>query len=944
MRKASNLNFRQSLFLGTSIAAFACSLAPVLGQTAAESNETVIVTGTRVQGMTAADSATPITVLGTDALSHGVGTTDLRQALGQTVPSFSAQQFANDTAEFSLSAALRGLSPNDTLVLIDGHRRHYTGNLHVDGGNYASGSSSPDISLIPEGAIDHVEVLLEGAAAQYGTDAIAGVVNIILKNKSSGGQLSGTTGEDYSRGGKAYDVSYNMGLPLFDKGFVNVTLDKQYHDYTHLGGDDPRYINGVGQPAPVGTVGTAPNAAGIIACSGGNCLPTTGPYAASTSNNYPRNNLIDGDGEYSLAMASVNAGYDFSDGLQFYSFGTYGHRFGKTWQNVRLQNQVIAAPGSDQACSATDLQGYNTAQTASGTPACAIGVSNGSGAGVAVLTGSAAGTPGVKSNGQIISSGQAGTLFTPGELVMYPQDMEPQEALYEDDYRYNFGEKFTVIGWSVDADIGYGKDIDKVWTLNSGNRSLFIDTHTSPANFYDGSFTASQFNGTIDATHSYNVGMASPLTVAVGIEAREDTYRITAGDPASYYKEGPQSFPGFAPASAGDHSRKNYAGYVDFALAPIEALQLDVAGRVEHYTDVGDTEIGKITARYDFNPQWAIRGTVSTGFRAPTLAEEFYTAVNVSPTSATVQLPADSAAAQVLGLNNLQPEISTSYSVGIVAHPLEDLSVTVDAYSIAIGNRIVASSTVTSTGGSINTPLVTTAIITDGVSLDPTATAQGVTAFLNGLASLTQGIDLTANYPTDIGEYGLIDWTLAGNFNENTVERTAPPPAVLVASNPQASFFTFQSVYGFNHQTPTTKVGLTANWTLDEWGATVRETYYGPQHSYTSPNSGGELIPFDQAGVGLTDLEVRYNITEQLQFAVGGNNVFNIQPDTIPFAPSYCTGNGIINITSACVTGPSNASNGEGQTASNGVVEKAPFGAVWNPNGGYFYARISFNF
>jgi iron complex outermembrane receptor protein len=429
--------------------------------------------------------------------------------------------------------------------------------------------------------------------------------------------------------------------------------------------------------------------------------------------------LIDGDGEYSLAMASVNAGYDFSDGLQFYSFGTYGHRFGKTWQNVRLQNQVIAAPGSDQACSATDLQGYNTAQTASGTPACAIGVSNGSGAGVAVLIGSAAGTPGVKSNGQIISSGQAGTLFTPGELVMYPQDMEPQEALYEDDYRYNFGEKFTVIGWSVDADIGYGKDIDKVWTLNSGNRSLFIDTHTSPANFYDGSFTASQFNGTIDATHSYNVGMASPLTVAVGIEAREDTYRITAGDPASYYKEGPQSFPGFAPASAGDHSRKNYAGYVDFALAPIEALQLDVAGRVEHYTDVGDTEIGKITARYDFNPQWAIRGTVSTGFRAPTLAEEFYTAVNVSPTSATVQLPADSAAAQVLGLNNLQPEISTSYSVGIVAHPLEDLSDTVDAYSIAIGNRIVASSTVTSTGGSINTPLVTTAIITDGVSLDP---------------------------------------------------------------------------------------------------------------------------------------------------------------------------------------------------------------------------------
>ena len=940
MRGLIKRNFRQSLFLGTSFAAFVCGLVPALGQSASESNETVIVTGTRVQGMTAADSAAPITVLGTDALTRGVGTTDLRQALGQMVPSFSAQQFANDTAEFSLSAALRGLSPNDTLVLVDGHRRHYTGNLHVDGGNYASGSSSPDLSLLPEAAIDHVEVLLDGAAAQYGTDAIAGVVNIILKNKSSGGQLSGTTGEDYSTGGRTYDVSYNMGLPLFDKGFVDVTVDKQYHDYSHLGGDDPRYINGVGQPAPVGTVGTTPNAAGIIACSGGNCLPTTGPYAASSSFNYPRNNLIDGDGEYSLTMAAVNAGYDFSDSLQFYTFGTYGHRFGKTWQNVRLQNQVIAAPGSDQPCSASNLQGYNTAVTANGiTPACAIGINTGSGTGVAAL-----GTNGLNAKGQVISSGQAGTLFTPGELVMYPQDMEPQEGLYEDDYQYNAGEKFNVAGWAFDVDVGYGKDIDKIWTFNSGNRSLFIDTHTSPSNFYDGSFTASQFTGNIDATHSYNVGMASPLTVAVGLEAREDTYRITAGDSASYYKEGPQSFPGFAPASAGDHSRKNYAGYVDFALAPIEALQLDVAGRAEHYTDFGDTEIGKVTARYDFSPQWAVRGTVSTGFRAPTLAEEFYTAVNVSPTSATVQLPADSAAAQVLGLQNLKPEISTSYSVGIVAHPLEDLSITLDAYSITLGNRIVASSTVTSTGGSINTPLVTTAITTDGVSLDPTATAQGVTAFLNGLDSLTQGIDLTVNYPTDLGAYGLIDWTLAGNYNQNTVERVAPPPAVLVASNPQASFFTFQSVYGFDHQTPTTKVGLTASWTLDQWGATVRETYYGPQHSYTSPNSGGELIPFDQAGVGLTDLEVRYNITDQLQFAIGGNNLFNIQPDTIPFAPSYCTGSGIINITSACVTGPSSASTGEGETASNGVVEKAPFGAVWNPNGGYYYARIVFNF
>src|SRR6185437_7832914 len=180
-------------------------------------------------------------------------------------------------------------------------------------------------------------------------------------------------------------------------------------------------------------------------------------------------------------------------------------------------------------------------------------------------------------------------LGTTPELVLYPRGFRPLEVIKEDDYQYNTGLKFNVAGWDVDADVGYGKDIDYVYTWHSGNRTLFIDTHTTPLNFYDGSFTASQLTGTIDATHPFNIGMASPLTVAIGAEAREDTYGIGAGEPLSYYKEGPQSFPGFPVAGSGNHSRKNYAGYVDFALAPIESIQLDVAGRAEHYSDFGDT-------------------------------------------------------------------------------------------------------------------------------------------------------------------------------------------------------------------------------------------------------------------------------------------------------------------------------------------------------------------
>ncbi|MES2294117.1 MAG: TonB-dependent receptor [Pseudomonadota bacterium] len=958
------LNFKHSLLLGTSIATFAWAAVPAMAQNAANgSQETVIVTGTRVQGMTAADSAAPITVLGSDALTKGTGSTDLRQALGQTVPSFTAQQFGGDTANLTLSAALRGLSPNDTLVLVNGHRRHYTGNLHVDSGGTAAGSSSADLSFIPEAAIDHVEVLLDGAAAQYGTDAIAGVVNIILKKKSSGGQFSATAGNYYNRGnrapgdnGESYDLSYNMGLPLFDKGFVNFTLEKQYGNFTQYGGTDPRFINAQGLPVPQNTVTSVNAVTGVANLSTvGSGIPNTFlPFVPG----YPRANSINGNPEYQNSMAELNSQYDFNDHFSVYAFGTYGHKFAKSFENVRVPSQITATIGSNQPCSAANPNGYATALGANGLPACAIGVAGyTNGAGVRTIPnttnglnnsnglvegsgGSASGNPGNLfsstlinvNNGALLPSAQgAGTLGTTPILVMYPGGFRPMEVLKEDDYEYNIGTKFSVLDWDVNANVAYGKDIDNIYTWASGNRTLFIDTHTSPTNFFDGGFVASQLNGTIDATHGFNVGMASPLTVAIGVEAREDLYGIFAGEPLSYYKEGAQSFPGFSPSQASTHSRKNYAGYIDLALAPIEALQLDVAGRAEHYTDFGDAQIGKITARYDFSPMIAIRGTLSTGFRAPTLAEEFYTAVNVSPNTTTVQLPANSAGASLLGLGNLRPETSVSYSAGIVAHPLEDMSVTVDAYSIAIGNRISTSATVTSAFGAINIPLVADAIALQHVSLDPTATQQGATAFLNGISTLTQGVDVTVNYPTDFGDYGLVDWTLAGNYNDTSVSRVAPTPAVIAAQNPNATFFRPDTLYNYVHTESPIKIGLTANWTLDEFGVTFRETYWGPRHSSTTPNNGGQIIPTNQAGVGLTDLELRYNVTEQLQFAFGGNNVFDIRPDIQGFALPPVSING-------------NRASGAGFPAGNGSVNNTYLGTSWNPNGGYYYGRINFNF
>ena len=450
-------------------------------------------------------------------------------------------------------------------------------------------------------------------AAQYaGTDAVAGVVNIILKNKSSGGVLSATAGDYYSRGdlsglkgnGAKYDVSYNMGLPLFDKGFVNFTIDKQYQNWTQYGGNDERMVAADNSLVPQNTV-TSVGTNGIANLSTvGNGIPGT---LQPGTIGYPRDNAIDGNLEAQNHHGRAsNSQYDFSDNYSIYAFGTIGHKFGKSFENYRLPSQIIATQGSNQPCSATNPDGYNTGSstanglTASCTGPYALDTANGfsalpgtSGAGLNPATGT------------VISSGQAGNLFsrqltnsqtgallptatgetalgTSPELVLYPQGFRPMEVIKEDDYQYNVGEKFNLAGWAFDADIGYGKDIDLVYTWNSGVRSLFIDTHTTPTNFYDGSFTASQFTGTLDATHPFNVGMASPLTVAIGAEAREDTYGIGSGDALSYYKEGAQSFPGFPLSGAGDHSRKNYAGYVGTSpWRPSKTpCKLDVAGRV----------------------------------------------------------------------------------------------------------------------------------------------------------------------------------------------------------------------------------------------------------------------------------------------------------------------------------------------------------------------------
>jgi iron complex outermembrane recepter protein len=852
------LKTKTALLFGASLVVLAASAASASAQDVAQADtEAVIVTGTRVTGMTAADSAAPITVIGSDALSH-VGQPNLIQALSQITPSFSAEALGGDTGALTLSARLRGLSPNDTLVLINGKRRHSTGNLHVLGGQY-QGAATSDLDLIPVVAIDHIEVLQEGAAAQYGTDAIAGVVNIILKHNNTGGVIAATGGQYFAQGGDTYDFSGNYGIDLGSKGFLSISAEKRYRGFSQRGAQDIRMIDAAGVTRPT-------------------------DYNQALVTGYPFANPIVGDPESMLTTVAANFEYDLEPNLTLYGTATYGERDAKAFENNRVPSRVIAAPGSSTPLSATNPDGY-TGTTAQGTP---------------------------------LLSGSSGSYTQPGELIPFPNGFRPQEALREDDYGYTLGLKGEIAGYHWDLSGTYGKDRDKIYTLQSANAALFLDTHTTPRDFYDGQFTATEATFNLDVTKDFDFGLASPLTAAVGFEARENTFGITQGDAASIYKEGGQSYPGFQPTDAGAHSRKNYAAYIDLAVSPIQDLQVDLAGRFEHYTDFGDAEVGKITARYDITPMYALRGTISTGFRAPTIQEEFYSATNVGPTTAFVQLPPNSPAAAILGVKPLQPEASTSYSAGVVAHPFQDLSVTVDAYSISLRNRIVGTGSLYGSGGTPISPTVPLAIAAHGNILDPTVTFTGVTLLLNGISTLTQGIDVSANYLTDFGDWGSVSWTLAGNYNDTSISKIIPTPAAL---GPGVLLFDQTSRSYLTHANPKEKIGLSALWTLDPWSVNIRETLYGPTSADLTPD-GATYYTNKVSTTAITDVEIDYQYLESWTIAFGANNLTDERPASIGVVPGDPT------------------TLQDGSNVVGAPLSISPFGI----NGGFYYTRVSFKF
>lgn len=805
-----------------------------------EATEQVIVTGVRQKGVKAKDSAEPVVILDRKAI-ESVGQQNLVAVLQQNIPSYTAQSLGGDAGNFTLEATLRGLSPNHTLILVDGKRLHPTANLQASpGSGLYQGAAGADLNLIPLDSIDHVEVLQDGAAAQYGTDAIAGVINIILKKDCSGGDFSGSVGQYYKSDGKSGDAQFHKAIDLNGRGFINVTGEARFHGRSQIGGADYRIQN------PDGSLRSdisAQNAAGIAANS-----------------KYPNVNRSLGDAQSRLYNFMYNSAYEISETAKFYSFGSFGYRQSSSYENYRLPDAVTTR-----------------------------------------------------------SSGV--------ETLLYPTGFSPLLTSEGMDYSVTAGISGHVQDWSWDISSTYGGNTSKMWTERSANASLYADTGSTPSKFYDGVFRSSQWTNNIDITRRIKTIFPSPLNIAFGAEVRRETYGIGKGDAASTYKEGGQGYPGFQQSDVGSYSRMNVAGYADISTHVVPKLFVDVAGRVEHFSDFGTTAIGKLTMRYDFNKSIALRGTVSTGFRAPTLAEEHYSSTTLTPTYAIVQLPVNSAAAASAGFSPLKPESSESFSFGSIITPIDRMHITVDIYQTNIDHRIMSSGYLLGQlGNTVVSQGVLDAISQHGNVLGSGMSYVAMSVFTNAANTRTRGLDVNLDYDTTFAKNWKANWSLGANINKTDVRSQAALPAgVYSAAYNQTALLGPVSLSTIENATPRWRLTPAINLTHNRLSINIRENIYGPVSSLASWDSSNvDVINIKSAVTAITDLDIKYRVLKNLTISIGASNIFNKHPTKVRTVTDS-SGQKI----------PAN-----GMYTYNSPILYSPYGI----NGGYYYAtaRVTF--
>ena len=822
--------------------------------------EDLKVIGSRVQGRSAQESVVPVDIIrGEDLQTYGIR--DMDSLLAATVPSYNVnQQAISDTATLIRPANLRGLPPDSTLVLVNGKRRHRASVIPEFGG-ISNGSHGADISAIPSIALEQVEVLRDGAAAQYGSDAIAGVLNFKLREDTEGLTVQTSYGQTYHGDGDKVNVAANLGLPLTENGFANFSFEFMNADETS------RSVQ-------------RRDARGLIEAGNEHVRQPAAQIWGAPEVQYDYKFF----GNLGLDLEEFNS--------RLYAFGNYAERKvegGFFFRNPNTRGGIFDG-------------GDNTLK-------------------IADLSGTGAGCPTVPRNPAADYSAALAGLpahcFAFNER--FPGGFTPRFGGYVQDWSIAFGVRGALEGlagvsallngWSYDASASFGQSSVDLFMLNTINPQLAAQRTAIPTEYRPGGYREFDKVFNLDLSRPFDVGLfESTLNFAFGLEYREEEFEIQSGGENSWYVDntpgglasqgfgiGSNGFQGFGPDIAGTFNRGSYAGYLDLEAEVLKNLTVGLAGRYETYEGIADTLDGKISARWQLLEAIAVRGSVSSGFRAPTVGQANYrktsTALEGNRLVDNTILPPDHPAAVLKGGKQLEPEKSINYSVGTV-FSLGDLDVTVDYYRIKVQGRLALTSNLKLTQADIDT------LLAQGIS--DARSFSGVNFFTNDFDTTTQGVDVVATYPlhTSAGHTLL---TFVGNWTDTQVDSF------------NLNIINSRRRRQYEDALPEFRFSLTADHTWGPWRFLTRVHYYDSFFE--------DILEADLTSINgerwLTDMELSYTFrnlpfVQMATFAFGAENVFDQYPRRSRWAP----------------------------VLGNKYSPNSPYGF----NGGFYYLRASFEF
>ena len=768
----------------------------------------VIVVGTRNRPRSSIDTAVPVDILtAKDLVSSGQNSFD--KALTYRVPSFnSVQTPVNDATSLLDPYEIRNMGPSRTLILINGKRKNLSALLYTQT-SPGRGETGADISAIPTDAIKRVEILRDGASAQYGSDAIAGVMNIILKDDAEYGSATLRTGITGEGDGESYGMTVNNGSSLGEDGFLNYTIDFSK-------------VNLANRPGTVSAEGEAGDFGAPLA------------VVQEFLSRKPDAGNINGSPETTAAKFLVNGGFAVSDDTDMYFNAAYVYKNVNSFANYR--------------------------------------------------------TPYWRTIGSFPYL--ADFFPAPGTPNNYDGYVPTFDGLLND-YNATVGFKSEKNGWNFDGSFTTGGNTQTYRVRNSHNRNFVYSPSTwldgnadgivdpgeltqgsslyrenSPISFNPGGTRFSHNVGNIDI----NKEVSEQISIAVGAEFRSETFEVIEGELASYDGGGADSFAGNQPENSGKFNRYNFGGYVDVAWDVTDDFLLNGTIRTEDYSDFGSAFVWKVSSRYKLAGDKAtIRGSVSTGFRAPTLHQIFTQKAQYSfIPGAGIQVGGlvnnVSPQAKLLGIPQLDAETSINLTLGVGFRPSENFNFTVDYYNIAVKDRIILSNEIGPTAAG-NTPL------------DQVLNANNlsdVSFFVNAIDTKTAGLDFVANYQDVALGSGTLDITLSGNYTiQNERDGAVKNPALVegagqsvVDATQEALFFTSR---------PVTKWILGMNYDVGKFGLSLNNTYFGKTEFRQQGMSNDLKTEF--AAKIVSDLGINYAASEKVNITLNINNLFNVLPE-----------------------------------------------------------------